>query len=101
MKHKILDSHGNLAFIVDNGRRQRESPMMQAIREVKATAKRLNPLQQRAVDYIWNASTRATIANFDDDHAPIGPDLRRELKELDVYHIVSGNILVLNPPYEP
>lgn len=67
--------------------------------EICSQAKRLNPMHQAAVDYINNAKCLTPVARFDDDHAPIGPVLRRELKAADVMEEVDG-IVVLTPPYE-
>lgn len=67
--------------------------------EIWATAKKLNPSHQQAVDYINNVKCLTPIAKLDDDHAPIGPTLRRELKVLGVLEEVDG-IVVLTPPYE-
>jgi hypothetical protein len=48
----------------------------------------VNDLKKRAVEYIRNTGETATIAQFDDDHEPIGPMLRQDIREY--FSVVDG-----------
>jgi len=44
----------------------------------------MNDLQRRALEYIRNAGGSPEVAWFDDDHDPIGPQLRSDLRRMGV-----------------
>ena len=41
----------------------------------------MNTLHRRAIEYIRNAGGSPEVAWFDDDHEPIGPQLRADLRK--------------------
>jgi hypothetical protein len=48
----------------------------------------MTPQAKRALEYIRNTGGNATIAIFDDDHEPIGPQLRKEI--IPAFAMVDG-----------
>jgi hypothetical protein len=58
-----------------------------------------HPFHQRAIDYINNTgSTILPIKVFDEDHEPIGPTLRSEMKRLGIIEETEG-MVVLHTDY--
>jgi len=51
---------------------------------------------KRALQYIENTGGNPPIGWFDDDNAPIGPDLRRDMKEAGLIAEVDGRIEITN-----
>jgi hypothetical protein len=51
-----------------------------------------SPILKRAMDYIANTGGSPTIAQFDDDHEPVGPRLRDQLKEEKMVFECEGRI---------
>lgn len=58
----------------------------------------MNPLLQKAVEYIRNTGGSPAIKQFDDDHEPVGPMLRKELKGAWMVYEHDGKIM-LDPEY--
>ncbi|WP_372395287.1 phage terminase large subunit (plasmid) [Azospirillum sp. HJ39] len=54
--------------------------------------KRLTPIERTALHYIDNAGGRPTIAQFDDDHDPIGSRLRADLLRDGWIHETDGHL---------
>lgn len=40
----------------------------------------LNPMAQQALKYIKNTGGRIPVETFDDDHEPVGPQLRKDIR---------------------
>lgn len=55
---------------------------------------RLTEAHRRALLYILNTDHTATIANFDDDHEPIGPALRSVLVPMYMAPRADGRLLL-------
>jgi hypothetical protein len=45
------------------------------------------PLHKEALEYIRNTGGEPEVAWFDEDHAPIGPELRRDLTKAGLVKI--------------
>lgn len=52
----------------------------------------MNPQLQKALDYIRNTGGSPTLAQFDEDHEPIGPKLREQLKDAQLVFEREGKI---------
>jgi hypothetical protein len=52
----------------------------------------MNDLMKKAIQYIRNTGETATVAQFDDDHEPIGPSLREDIEK---YFTVEGGVMKL------
>lgn len=53
---------------------------------------KMNDYLKRALEYIHNTGGAPTVAMFDEDHEPIGPELRRDLLANDLITIEDGVI---------
>jgi hypothetical protein len=52
----------------------------------------MTPLARQAIQYVRNTAESVTIAQFDDDHEPIGPKLREEIIPLFVIPGPDGKL---------
>lgn len=52
----------------------------------------MNPQLKQALAYISNTGGSPTIEQFDDDHDPVGPMLRKELKAAWMVYECDGKI---------
>lgn len=48
----------------------------------------MSPIHLQALHYVKNTGYSATVAQFDDDHEPVGPMLRRDL--MPKYMIINS-----------
>jgi hypothetical protein len=54
----------------------------------------MRPDLKRALEYVRNTGGNATVANFDDDHEPIGPLLRKEIMPVFVMEDGDGKLML-------
>ena len=52
----------------------------------------MNEEHQKAIDYIANTGGQPLIEHFDEDHEPIGPQLRLLLTDAGLIHELDGRI---------
>lgn len=57
--------------------------------------KGLHPLISGAWDYMVNVGGLINIADFDEDHSPIGPSLRKNLTDLGAKESTSGRTTII------
>lgn len=50
----------------------------------------LSPMSRKALEYIHNAGGTPEVRWFDDDHEPIGPQLRDDLLKAGMVEIIAG-----------
>ena len=53
----------------------------------------MNQVHQKALAYIRNAGGSPKIAHFDEDHEPIGPRLRDEMKRAKLIYEQDGRVM--------
>jgi hypothetical protein len=54
----------------------------------------MTPQAKRAIAYVRNTGGGATVANFDEDHEPIGPLLRKEIMPAFVMEDANGKLIL-------
>lgn len=52
----------------------------------------MNTLHRRALDYIRNSGGSPKIEHFDEDHEPVGPALRKSLRDADLTFERDGEV---------
>jgi hypothetical protein len=52
----------------------------------------MNQMHKKALDYIQNAGGSPKIEWFDDDHEPIGPRLREDMKDAGLIVEKDGTV---------
>ena len=61
----------------------------------------MNQVHQKALDYIRNAGGSPKIAHFDEDHEPIGPRLREQMKQAGLIWERDGKVMAMPEQNNP